>query len=410
MPTIESRARLLVATLTLGMTGAASMASSVAAQDRGKAGTIAGVVRDSAGASVAGADVRIGGTALRTESNADGAFRFTGAPAGQMSLQVRRLGFRPASVLVDVGEGAASKVDVIIASTPAALPPVIVRGTNRQYRGRMAEFYHRRDAGNGRFVTRAEIEKQNPRVLSDVLRRLPGVTLHATNAFRGPRPRMRGARMSCAPQFVIDGTQLAAAAEMDLDQIEPRAVEGIEVYSGPATVPVQFQMANTGGCGMILIWTRSGEPRPRKGPSAAKQLAEMVEALRIYTADQVESPARASDEAPVHPYYPNALLGPRTDSVSRHGGENFAYVEFVVDTTGRVEMDSYSAISMTHPLFADAVREALPIARFHPAVQQGRRVRQVIQQRFDFVRGSGEGRSAERTPQTPPQNGDRQRP
>src|SRR5688500_12001325 len=72
MPTIESRARLFVATLTLGMTGAASMASSVAAQDRGKAGTIAGVVRDSAGASVAGADVRIGGTALRTESNADG--------------------------------------------------------------------------------------------------------------------------------------------------------------------------------------------------------------------------------------------------------------------------------------------------------------------------------------------------
>jgi len=37
--------------------------------------------------------------------------------------------------------------------------------------------------------------------------------------------------------------------------VRPAEVEGIEVYTRPSQVPVQYGGAQ-GGCGVILIWTR----------------------------------------------------------------------------------------------------------------------------------------------------------
>jgi TonB family protein len=58
--------------------------------------------------------------------------------------------------------------------------------------------------------------------------------------------------------------------------------------------------------------------------------------------------------------------------------------EFVVNADGRVEESTIGMIASSHAPFADAVRRALPPARFTPATRGGRAVRQVVQQTFTF--------------------------
>ena len=91
---------------------------------------------------------------------------------------------------------------------------------------------------------------------------------------------------------------------------------------------------------------------------------------------QVEKPV-----APVpgtgSPRYPDIL---RSASVE---GEVLA--QFVVDTTGRVEVSTFKVIRKSHDLFEAAVRSALPQMRFLPAEVGGRKVKQLVQQPFVFA-------------------------
>jgi protein TonB len=77
------------------------------------------------------------------------------------------------------------------------------------------------------------------------------------------------------------------------------------------------------------------------------------------------------------PAYPDAL---RSALV-----EGSVLVQFVVDTTGRVEPQSISIVRATHPGFADAVRRWLPQTRYAPAEARGGRVRQLVQQVVGFT-------------------------
>jgi TonB family protein len=74
--------------------------------------------------------------------------------------------------------------------------------------------------------------------------------------------------------------------------------------------------------------------------------------------------------------YPEAL---RNSNVQ---GEVLA--QFVVDTVGRADMATFRALSSTDWGFTVAVRDFVMAARFRPAMLKGRRVRQLVQQPFNF--------------------------
>jgi len=59
-------------------------------------------------------------------------------------------------------------------------------------------------------------------------------------------------------------------------------------------------------------------------------------------------------------------------------------VRFVVDSAGRVAPGTLEVVRATHDLFADAVRAALARTRYVPAERAGRRVAQLVEQRFTF--------------------------
>lgn len=99
------------------------------------------------------------------------------------------------------------------------------------------------------------------------------------------------------------------------------------------------------------------------------------EAGEVFLESQVENPV-AFDPTSAVPIYPEPL---RAQNV-----EGGAVVQFVVDTVGRADPMSFVVLESTHPLFVEAVRTALPRMRFSPAVQEGRRVRQLVQIPFLF--------------------------
>jgi TonB family protein len=57
---------------------------------------------------------------------------------------------------------------------------------------------------------------------------------------------------------------------------------------------------------------------------------------------------------------------------------------FVVDATGRVEMQTFKIVKSDRAEFVDAVRDALTRMSFSPAEIAGKKVRQIVQQSFTF--------------------------
>jgi TonB family protein len=58
--------------------------------------------------------------------------------------------------------------------------------------------------------------------------------------------------------------------------------------------------------------------------------------------------------------------------------------QFTVDPNGRVRRETLLIVRATHPLFALAVRDALPSMRFLPATRSGVPVKMVVVQAFQF--------------------------
>jgi periplasmic protein TonB len=78
--------------------------------------------------------------------------------------------------------------------------------------------------------------------------------------------------------------------------------------------------------------------------------------------------------------------GPRYPDMLRSANvEGEVLAQFVVDTTGRVEMSQFKVLKSSHDLFTNAVRQYLTSARYYPAEIGGRRVKQLVQQPFNFT-------------------------
>jgi TonB family protein len=340
-------------------------------------GAVSGIVRGPGGVSIVGAEVVLtpapgpgGGTVIarRVFTDDEGRFRVAGLPNGRTSVAVRRIGYRPSVRQVEVP--VADALTLALEPVPQAMSTVVVRDRRMaRHTGWAAQFYERRERGMGRYITKEDLDRRNAIRTTDVLRGVPGVQV--ASSIRGSAIRMRGAR--CDPLIWIDGTP-ALAGYLDVDNFQPNTLEGIEVYSGVSTVPVELRgPRGEEACGVIAIWSRMPEPR-RRGPKksyTADELASLVASATVYTAEQVDQAAQPDSTNPIAPYYPDALKRTRT------AGD--VLVEFVVDTAGVPELETVGIVAASHPAFGAAARDAVGSARFSPAIRAGKRVRQLVQ-------------------------------
>lgn len=77
--------------------------------------------------------------------------------------------------------------------------------------------------------------------------------------------------------------------------------------------------------------------------------------------------------------------GPAYPEMLRSAGiEGTVLAQFVVDTTGRADMSTFKVLRSDNDLFSNAVKTALGRMRFLPAEVGGRKVKQLVQQPFQF--------------------------
>ncbi|HUQ19169.1 MAG TPA: TonB family protein [Gemmatimonadaceae bacterium] len=343
-------------------------------------GTIIGVVTDSTGAPIIGAEVSVASRALRDVTDERGEYRLGGTLDGQVSLTARRLGFVPQTLNVSVSSQSLLRQDIRLARAPIVLPPVAIRTQRVDYTGRLAGYYQRLQShSGGYFISRDEIDKAATSKLTQLLTHVPAISM---NRMRGGGSGVRMRQRNCWPLVWIDGLPMGAG-EVDLDAFPPSTIQGIELYLGSTTAPMRYQAdREQSSCGTILLWSRGPDTDPVLPPSANKwDFDRMVASLTIFTPDQVDKPALPDNVHPIDVKYPPALFAA--------GVKGSVLAEFVVDAKGKIEYQTLGIVSSTHPLFSDAVRRALENAQYTPAVRRGVAVRQLVQQPFDFMVANG---------------------
>jgi len=220
-----------------------------------QSGAISGIVRDSTGTPIPGVEIVIVTTHVVARSDSIGGFRFASVPTGRREVQFRRFGFEPKSVNTDVAVGRTASMVVVLEPFATEIEGMTVEEATHR-RQILSDFYDRKSRGFGHFVTREEIEKRNPSNLSDMMRMIPGARLLPNRIGGTATLRFSRATMGrdCPPQYWVDGVK---TWNLNIDDIVPQDVEGIEIYSGASTVPAQFNTREgTTICGVVLIWTR----------------------------------------------------------------------------------------------------------------------------------------------------------
>lgn len=185
----------------------------------------------------------------------EGTYRIDGLGPGQHLFQTRRLGFRPTSFTITLGDDDRAAVDVSLAlePIPIELEEVVVEADRTIIGlGKMREFYRRREqAAGGSFITRGDIERQAPNQISEVFQDIPGVMVSGRQG-----PGRVTIRTCGRPNVYLDGVRINNLADVSIDDlVVPEQVEAIEVYRG-AFVPTEFRTDQRGTCGVIAIWTR----------------------------------------------------------------------------------------------------------------------------------------------------------
>ena len=83
--------------------------------------------------------------------------------------------------------------------------------------------------------------------------------------------------------------------------------------------------------------------------------------------------------------YENSAAPAYPESMMRRNISGHAKMQFIVDSTGVIDMSSVRTLEATHPDFVAAVRAAMPLMRFHPAKIGPRAVGQLAEQQFVFA-------------------------
>jgi len=191
---------------------------------------------------------------------------FIGVPKRMEGIEARHAEFEPRTEILLLRDGAFDEVSVTLPLKPlgtATLPAVAVTAVAPS---KAPGLEARRSVGRGYLVDRRQIDKVRPRSTTDMLRRVPGLSVET----RGSDVRIRSRRAGdCEMLLYLNGVPIynelapgtrASRGSMGVvsvvDRIPPDMLEAIEVYLGPSETPPQYTRVGT-NCGTILLWTRS---------------------------------------------------------------------------------------------------------------------------------------------------------
>jgi hypothetical protein len=243
---------------------------------RPRDGILTGTVTNLNGVPLKNTEVIIINTDLRVVTNDSGVYEFLSAPTGRLRVVARRIGFEPDERRITLDSAAHKQLHFELKGMPEVLDSVMVREAGGL--GRMADFWARRMAGNGAFITREDIERRRPQNSSDLLRTVMGVKVTMGESgfdkpliTMGRNTQLRPARdvaslaSACRVSYYVDGSYVPGGT-FHMDDLSPLAIEAVEVYRGPAETPVRFRQRDS-ACGVIVLWTREPSRIDRRPPA-----------------------------------------------------------------------------------------------------------------------------------------------
>ena len=240
-------------------------ADSTSATARTVAASAVGVVMGAVfgtSAPLSRAQVQVRGDSVAVSTDSLGRYRLATVPLGTQVMEIRRVGYLPREVTVEVQPGRNTAPDLYL--TPiATLDSIRVVAQRIRYR----EFETRaRAAGFGHFLRADDIAKKKPLLTSDLVRQLPGFRIVRPSTSdldveviesRGDLTSLHDPGKVCYANIVIDGVP-----GQKINWIDPQSIGAMEIYAGPAGAPPQYQTSTGGpmqsqsGCGTILLWTK----------------------------------------------------------------------------------------------------------------------------------------------------------
>lgn len=242
---------------------AASVVSARPAATQAQNGTEAGirfsgiVTELGTEAAVAGAHVALslargpGGVALTTDEG--GHFSYAPVEGGTYAYEIRRPGYRPFRDSIALEAHHEYRLRIELVPDSVERDPVVEVEPWR-ISSRIGDFRRRSQAGWGTYFTREDIERIQPTLVTDLLRRVPGVRIAPILAGVANDFTMRG---GCRPALFVDDLLMTGMLASDLDrQFSPVEVEGIEVYVGNQA-PGKL---NRSPCGAVAVWSRTFDP------------------------------------------------------------------------------------------------------------------------------------------------------
>ena len=187
------------------------------------------------------------------------------ATSAPFNGRLQRVGYIPTSIHITGREPGDPVVVLLVPWSAQTLGTVEVKTSIAVVR--FADFDRRRLSGSpGIFLSDSQIAKGGHVRLTDLFRRFPSIkiidsagTFLVTSA-RMMKPSMISGKQSdlapCVFQVVVDDVQMPWGFDMDL--LNRDDLHGIEIYPGPATIPVEYRSTRRDAmCGMIAIWTKS---------------------------------------------------------------------------------------------------------------------------------------------------------
>ncbi len=212
---------------------------------------------------LAGADVTNGNDGRSTTTDSAGRFTLGELTPGKSRLIVRALGFPVLTFNVELPIGDTLIQSIQLDSTAEgraraqALPEVGITAP-RSLGPRYADFERRLKTGRGQYLTAEQIEKGRYYSLQEAVRDMRGVEISCGGG-GGCYIKMARAPMQCTPEYIVD----ERVDNIFGPNTPIRDIQGIEVYNGPSDVPGEFAGRNA-GCGVIVIWTKSGPQQQRR--------------------------------------------------------------------------------------------------------------------------------------------------
>jgi hypothetical protein len=204
---------------------------------------------------IADAVVRLVEAGEATTTNPRGYFTFGSQSWGAYRLEIERLGYAPLSAAVRVAGNLSQVVELEMDPDAVELEGITVRVSPRASGLQIDGLVRRMTLGFGHFLTREVIERRPAAKVADLLREVPGMTVHR-RLYGRVDLEVRG--RACLPDVFVDGVPWAIDPDMGLD-FNTGEIEALEVYRGVET-PGEFLRAGRTlfPCAVVVVWTRRG--------------------------------------------------------------------------------------------------------------------------------------------------------